>query len=283
MEWQKDGPHHGTLQGHVQEPSGPKEDGTVSWGWSPLNALPSTHLAAASGGATSLARPSAKSVTHELSAADAKLRGELIAAIRKGKVDIIRGLVERGAPLEAACDLGYGARGNVVDWACVCEKPEAALALLELADQQGIGDILAVEAHAGFYWATSQGYLEVLKELLRRGADVAQPSPLRAAGDGESALVVAVVGSRKEEVLELLRYGAWDHEPEARRAKLLGMATRRRFIAEAFQEAGLGSFDEFLAPLDPPHKGSGIYEPDYPKTAATHWETVFMGTEDGGA
>merc|ERR1740121_2154143 len=138
----------------------------------------------------------------------------------------------------------------MVDWAAVSGKPEVALILLELADQQDIGDTLAVEARAAFFWSVTQGYLELLRELLRRGADVGQPSPLRSSDggisdNGESALMAAVAGSRKEEMLELLRHGAWESEPEERKAKLLGMASRRKFVAEAFQEACIGDFTKF--------------------------------------
>jgi len=133
---------------------------------------------------------------------------------------------------------------------------------MELADTQKIGDLLAAEAHAAFFWAVSQGYLEVLKELLRRGADVAQPSPLRTleAMQGKTALAVAVLGLRKAEVQLLLKYGAWDKEPEPRRQLLLSWAQERKPIAEAFREAGVGNFSPILAPLTLPYKQHGIWD-----------------------
>jgi len=271
-------------QEHVLRPPGPKPDGFTSWGWSPLQSLPHSPMAAASGGAVSLTRPVLSDVArHELRSTDVRLRGELHSAIRKGSIDKLRGLVDRGAPLEAACDLGYGVQGNCIDWACTCNHPEVALVLLELADQQGLGPILAMEAQAAFFWSVSQGHTEVLTQLLQRGADVSQKSPVRTTDEPETALYVAAVGSRKEEMLVLLRHGAWERETETARQKMLELATRRKFVAEAFHEVGIGDFAEYLAPLVLPHREHGVWSPDYPKAQPTHWETPFHGTEDGGS
>jgi len=156
------------------------------------------------------------------------------------------------------------------------------LLLLELADQQGLGDILAMEAQAAFFWAASQGHTDVLTQLLQRGADVAQKSPVRTLDEPETALYVAAVGSRKAEMLVLLRHGAWDQETETAKKKMLELATRRKFVAEAFHEFGIGYFAEYLAPLNLPHREHGIWGPAYPKKEKTHWETPFEGTENGG-
>mmetsp|Transcript_148314 Transcript_148314/g.458448 ORF Transcript_148314/g.458448 Transcript_148314/m.458448 type:complete len:234 (+) Transcript_148314:3-704(+) len=195
-------------------------------------------------------------------------------AIRKGELDILRGLVHRGVPLETAFDLGYGEQGNCVDWACVSGRPEIALALLEFADGQGLGGSLAAGAKAGLFWSISQGYTEVLRELLRRGADVSQHSPLGSLKtiSGESPLAAAVFGGRKAETIELLKYGAWEHEPDQRRQQLLAWASARKPVAEAFHEAHVCDFGDVIAPLSLPYKDHGIWEPDYPPAPATHWE-----------
>lgn len=255
---------------------GAKSDGLVSWGWASLRSPPGTPLAAAGGGIVSHGAPVYSAVAeHTLSANESRLRGELRAAIKLGNIDKLNGLIARGAPLECKFDLGYGAQGNCVDWACVCGKPEVALVLLKHGDDRGIGDLLAVEAHAGFFWSVSQGHLEVLRDLLRRGADVGQRSKVKGLEEPETALLVAVTGSRREEMAELLRYGAWERETEAARKTLLEMATRRRFAAQAFHAAGIGDFEAQLAPLELPYKEHGVWGPSYPPPEPVHWETPF--------
>merc|ERR1712048_1041615 len=109
------------------------------------------------------------------------------------------------------------------------------------------------------------GYIDVLSELLRRGADVGTPSHM----NGESLLAVAVFGSRPAETRELLRYGAWERESSAQREQLLTWASSRRSVAEAFRDAGICDFESILAPLKLPFLQHGIREPDYPSIAAT--------------
>jgi len=274
-EWLQGGHSNAVMQGHVQKMSlSPRPDGIADWGWAPFQTLPSTRLAAAGGGAVSLPRSGLPVVSHELNTDEVKLRGELTRAIRKGELDQLRGLMGRGAPLEAAFDLGYGEQGNCLDWACVSGRPESALVLLELADAQGIGDALAVRARAALFWSVSQGYAEVLRELLRRGADVGQPSPLGSLKmvRGETLLAAAVFGVRKAETIELLKHGAWEKEPESQRQQLLAWASGRRPVAEAFHEAGICDFSVFLAPLDLPYREHGVWEPNYPPPPAIHWE-----------
>merc|ERR1740130_1404629 len=192
------------------------------------------------------------SFLRELTSHEVSLRGELTRAIRKGDIDKIHGLIARGAPLEAAFDLGYGERGNCIDWACVNAKPKLALSLLSLADQRGQGECLAQTAKAAFFWSVTQGYPEVLEELLRRGADVSMKAPLRTlemwTGE-QSALAGAVFGARKAEVAILLKYGAWDYESGPQRAQLLQWAMCRKAAAEAFQDAGINA--AFEAPPSP--------------------------------
>lgn len=269
------GVSHATLQGHVQKNSlSPKLDGIVDWGWAPFQTLPSTPLAAAGGGAVTTQRPGLAVTSHELSTDEVRLRGELGRAIRKGDFHYINGLAHRGVPLETAFDLGYGEKGNCIDWACVCGRPDIALALFGFADAQGIGDALAVGARAALFWSVSQGHVEVLSELLRRGADVGQHSPLGSLKTvcGESLLAAAVFGVRKAETLELLKYGAWEKEPDSQRQQLLAWASSRKPVAEAFHEARVCDFSNVLAPLDLPFRDHGIWEPDYPPAAAIHWE-----------
>jgi hypothetical protein len=190
----------------------------------------------------------------ELTTGEAQLRGELTRAIRKGDTVKIHGLLARGAPLEAAFDLGYGESGNCIDWACVNAQPALALSLLSKADQRGLGDALAQTAKAAFFWSIVEGYSEVLEELLRRGADVSMKSPVKSLDiwstpGKQTALATAVAGARKVEVAILLKYGAWSYETDAQRAQLFEWAVCRKPVAEAFQEAGMYSAP---SPLESP-------------------------------
>jgi len=263
------------LQSHVQDMSHSiKPDSMADWGWAPFRTLPSTTLAANSGGSTAIARPGAPAASHEMTSDEARLRGELARAIRKGALDRIRGLAGRGAPLNASFDLGYGERGNCIDWACVSGWPESALLLFELADERGQGDALAQGARAGLFWSVSQGYTEVVKQLLCRGADIAQHSPVGSLKvvQGDTLLAVAVFGGRKNETLELLRHGAWEKETPPAREQLLAWASSRKPVADAFREGGVYGFDKVLAPFVCPYRDQGIYEPDYPPANPINWE-----------
>jgi len=156
----------------------------------------------------------------------------------------------------------------------VSGRPDSALLLFELADERGQGDALAQGARAGLFWAVSEGYSEVVKQLLRRGADVAQHSPVGSLKvvQGDTLLAVAVFGGRKNETLELLRYGAWEKETPPAREQLLAWASSRKPVAEAFREGGVYGFDKVLAPFVHPYRNQGIYEPDYPPANPINWE-----------
>lgn len=244
--WLREGHTTAVAQTSLLGRDRPQPNDAISWGWSPLASSAASPIAAASGGGVYNSMPGTPSI--ELNSGEAQLRGELRRAVRKGDSHAVRALVGRGAPLEAAIDLGFGPAGNWVDWACVCEQPNMAIELMALADEQSLGDELAMGAHTGFFWAVSQGQVEVLRELLRRGADPGQlpGAAFPSQGRGEacwSALAMAVFGLRKEEILELIRYGAWDREAEPRRQQLLAWARNRRLAAEAFQEAGICQFE----------------------------------------
>lgn len=192
-------------------------------------------------GSAALPAPAAAASWRELGAAPAQLRGQLERAVRKGDVGALRALVLSGAPLDAVYDLGYGHRGNCVDWACVSEQPLAAVRLLELADELGVGDALAVGARAGLAWAALHGFERVVAELLRRGADP-QGAPCGHAGAGSSCqcgglgraacrpwaggspLALAVTGGWAGAARVLLQYGAWEKEPPESREQLLRLA-----------------------------------------------------------
>lgn len=234
----------------------------ANWCWAPHGSLPTTPTSAAAGGAVSLPMTGTQTLGsaeaglfHELTSDEVRLRGELTRAIRKGDLLTIQGLLARGAPLEAAFDLGYGSKGNCIDWACVCGKQAMALSLLSLADKKDMGDSLAQTAKAAFFWSVTQGYPEVLEELLRRGADVSQKAPLKTMDTGpggQTALGAAVFGARTDEISILLKYDAWKYESEAQRAQLWEWATCRKPIAEAFREAGIQStVDKLQATMSP--------------------------------
>lgn len=179
-----------------------------SWGWPPLESLPLTPMSAATQG------PSVFGTKQRLSAGDIRLRGELRRAIRKGDLDRIHTLAVRDAPLDAVFDLGYGKTGTCIDWACATNQPESALKLIEEADARDalMTDELVKCSSAALFWCITEGSLDVLKVLLRRGGDIDARG-----GDMSGRLVAPYSGSllrhaihsvRPEELRELLIYGA---------------------------------------------------------------------------
>lgn len=146
----------------------------------------------------------------------------LSKAIRKSDIISVRALVQRGAPMELTFDLGYGEKGNCVDWAVSCEKPNMALVLLEIADERNVGEALAQKSVPALFWSVLRGYMDVLEGLLRRGIDVAAHRhdvvPLSTT---ETALSLSITSARREEARLLLRYGAWQREAPAKRIELL--------------------------------------------------------------
>mmetsp|Transcript_104271 Transcript_104271/g.185321 ORF Transcript_104271/g.185321 Transcript_104271/m.185321 type:complete len:515 (-) Transcript_104271:306-1850(-) len=168
----------------------------------------------------------------------AELHAELVRAIRKGDRAKVVSLVRHGASLDLVFKLGYGETGNCIDWACVCERPLVALTLFELADEQGLGEMLATDANAALFWSVVHGYMEVLRALLSRGADAGQEGP--AGKFGSSVLMLAVTSWRPAEVRELLAHGAWQREPNTRKLDLLRLVRDRGGdIRAAFMEAGI--------------------------------------------
>jgi len=174
------------------------------------------------------------------------LRAELCHAIQKGDVKHAASAVKRGAPLNEQYDLGYGELGNCIDWACVAESPAVALKLLELADDRGVGGVLAAGSKSALCWSVIRGYTEVVLQLLKHGADPGQRNATWPAG--ETALSLAVSGWREEEVAALLIFGAWNHEPQDTRPALLRSAMLRGPVAQAFRKAGVGIEDGSVQP-----------------------------------
>eukprot|EP00931_Biecheleriopsis_adriatica_P011343 TRINITY_DN112425_c0_g1_i1.p1 TRINITY_DN112425_c0_g1~~TRINITY_DN112425_c0_g1_i1.p1 ORF type:complete len:521 (-),score=106.61 TRINITY_DN112425_c0_g1_i1:73-1635(-) len=176
----------------------------------------------------------------ELKSNHSHLQAELVRDIRKGDSARVVGIVRRGARLDLEFNLGYGEAGNCIDWACVSEQPGVALKLFELADEQNLGTMLAVESTMAVYWSVVHGYLEVLQSLLARGADVGKRGAPGQFGFGASALTLAVSSWRPAEAQLLLEHGALEYEPEAQRAELLKLVRDRgREMAEVFRRAGI--------------------------------------------
>jgi len=210
--------------------------------WQHRSESPANRSSAASARSIAEEDPDAPPQTlGETRSACLQLNTELTLAIKKGDDKCISGLVRHGAALDGAFDLGYGEHGNCIDWACVSKQPGVALLLLELAQSSRLefAQELAVHARAALFWSVVEGYLEVLKALLRLGAD---PGQRCQSGSGDSALTLAVSSWREDEAMELLKHGAWDSEPELSRRDLIRQAQIRKPVAEALERAGI-SFD----------------------------------------
>mmetsp|Transcript_36058 Transcript_36058/g.64766 ORF Transcript_36058/g.64766 Transcript_36058/m.64766 type:complete len:601 (-) Transcript_36058:168-1970(-) len=240
--WKKEGPPgHIWHEGAYETERSGSADGISRWGWSPIQSLPITPMAATSGGASAFKRPgSSLSSPPALGSGDVRLRGELNRAIRKGDVDRLRALVVRGAPLEAKFNLGYGEEGTCVDWASVSGHPDSAIALLNLADEQGMGGMLAVASCAALYWSVTNGFLDLLRELLNRGADVGLVRRFQTSEPSESSLLShAVYSYQPQETMELLRHGAWEKLATSEQEQLLNWVQTHKIMNEVFKAAGI--------------------------------------------
>merc|ERR1719350_207815 len=99
------------------------------------------------------------------------------------------------------------------------------------------GRNLAMGVRGALFWCVIQGYPDVLRALLERGADVGQRNPRLSSGN--SPLALAVSTWRSEETLVLLQNGAWEREPEVSREDLLDEVRSKKGIAKAFRDAGI--------------------------------------------
>lgn len=178
----------------------------------------------------------------ELEETRLRLRKDLIKAVRWSDLAAVRALLLRGAILHPVeVDLGYGIRGNLIDWAVMNEHEVAAAALLELGDERGVGGELATGAQHAVFWAVRHNFVALLRALLERGADPAQRDEVCG-----SALRAAVEQSRPEAVSALLAAGAWEREAE--QDVVLELIRDKGLLAplQQFSGRGTGLGDEQL-------------------------------------
>jgi ankyrin repeat protein len=138
-----------------------------------------------------------------------RLGSSLAKAVRGGDLLAARALVIRGADVGMEVELQYGLRGNLVDLAVWHEQEAMALALLGIADGQGIGQSLAAGSRHALFWAVRHDFISLLGALLERGAEAAQRDEVCG-----SVLRFAVEQRRSDAAAALLRAGAWAKELE---------------------------------------------------------------------
>jgi len=165
------------------------------------------------------------------------VRKEFQQAIKRNQSTVYRALVRDGVLMNAKFDLGFGEMGNFIDWVVVKNYPNKALELLEYSSELGFATEYATEARAAFFWSVVQGYTMVLKALLSHGCDIGQRSKVWSSGD--TALDLAVFGSRTAEVEELLRHGAWQCEPPERQQEILRWARSRPSVLQVLRNEGI--------------------------------------------
>merc|ERR1740129_1098687 len=177
----------------------------------------------------------------ELEEVSGRLHRELAQAVKKGDLLGVRAVLDRGAPLEADVDLGYGLHGNFIDWAVWHRREAVAVTLLKIGDDRGdgLGHRLAAGARHAVFWAVQQDFMEVLEALLARGADAAQRDELCG-----TALRCAVEQSRPAAAAALLGAGAWEGEPEKERVSEMLKDRGLLRAAKCGSGRGLGIADE---------------------------------------
>lgn len=139
-----------------------------------------------------------------------QLPDALKEAIEKGTVIQVKSHVRRGAPLTGPFVLGHaGAEGNAVDFALYHKRTHIALELLRLSDERKEREAVAKSTTHAVIWSARDCHLTVLQQLLERGADVAQKD-----ARGATALQTATLRGHGDAAKMLLKFGAWDVEPD---------------------------------------------------------------------
>lgn len=148
-------------------------------------------------------------VSQESAELDEVHERDLVKAIKVGDMIKIKVLVGRDANLLMLADLGYGIRGNLIDVAVFHRRENIALLLLQLASEKGIARDLVVSTCHAVFWAVQRDFMQLLKELLKYGANAGQSD-----GICGSALRFAAEQSRSDAIVLLLEAGAWQAETE---------------------------------------------------------------------
>jgi len=186
--------------------------------------------------------------TEELDAACAQLLQQLVLAVRKANLPLLRARL--GLPIGGGGTLSPeavslmtsaavplpgcgGICGNLVDLAVWHGHEHIALALLKLADENGLAGVLASNSRHAVFWAVQQDAQELLRALLSHGADAAQVDPVCG-----SAIRCAAEQSRAAAAVILIQHGAWD--PEADKQRVLGLLQDRGLLQVADCGSGRG-------------------------------------------
>jgi len=129
------------------------------------------------------------------------------AIVRSG-VKEVKELLKKGAPLGAMYDLDELGKqtGSVLDLAVLHKRYDLALHLSNYEDSKSV--VIPATRHA-VAWAARDGKDNLVQELIRLGADVAQRDE-----KGRSALQLAALRGRKTCAQTLLAAGAWETESQ---------------------------------------------------------------------
>jgi hypothetical protein len=188
--------------------------------------------------------------TEDLDAACAQLRQQLVAAVRKANLPLLRArlglpaggggtLSPEAGSLVASMTVpipGFGGIcGNLLDLAAWHGHDTVALALMELAEEHGLAGALATGSRHALFWAVQQDAQELLRVLLVHGADPGQVDPVCG-----SALRCAAEQSRAAAAVILIQNGAWDQLQEVERQRVLGLLRNRGLLQVADCSTGRG-------------------------------------------
>jgi cell wall assembly regulator SMI1 len=184
----------------------------------------------------------------------------LLAAVRAGKEAVFFELVQAGANLHARNSLGTSVLQEAAD-----QKDALRMVQAVIAD----GILPSDDLPCALRFACADGSVDVVKELIKAGADVNHKS-----ADGETPLIVAVQYNRPENVAALLETGATtdvrvprdelgDNKHYKKTTLELAIAEGHTKIAELLQEAGA------TVPPKPKH-------PAKPGPVASSWNRIDM-------
>lgn len=139
-------------------------------------------------------------------------------AVHCGEIEIVQMLLDAGADVKAATKQGVTPLSYSIDM--MCPNPEITLALIRAGANVNAAD---KDGNTPLYIATTESSLEVMEELLKRGADPNFLTKTIVHGP----LHIAALNGLVEEVELLLRYGADPKKKNAQGQTAIDLANKR--------------------------------------------------------
>lgn len=125
-----------------------------------------------------------------------EMHSDFLAAARKGNIDKVKDLIQRGADIDTFNEMGITA----LMWAAM----EGRADLVKLLVNQGADVNMSTKTgNTALIWAASNNHTDIIETLLQHGADINAANK-----HGETALILASSKKHTESMMLLLYHGA---------------------------------------------------------------------------